>query len=357
MATELDYMEYADDDAAQTAYVSNDGWNLLNENCSDISDWIDGDIDTAVSEVDPAGQFRFDTNSGAAGNAYAYKRRTLTSPPNKFAIEIKTYFDTIGTIANSDYARLEYCTATWFLTVRFASDGLFIAKTGGAYTEVGTDIVKHGGSAAWQIWRFEVDKSGGEDVAIVEVFLDSVSQGTFDCDYEVGGTDGWFSIAQFGYATNGMVSHVDYVKAGELHYQCYSEDTIKEQGSYSLKGIAKITASLNDTLTRTVSPTIDLSNLTQIKFDIRASRTGSNIKMGIHDSGGTTTEHTANIASADTWQIETWDISGVSNANKDVIDSIIVTIVNADADNTFYIDNMYGGTAAEDNAIFFGMNF
>ena len=33
--------------------------------------------------------------------------------------------------------------------------------------------------------------------------------------------------------------------------------------------------------------------------------------------------------------------SAVSNANKDAIDSIIITIVNADAANTFYIDNMY----------------
>ena len=124
--------------------------------------------------------------------------------------------------------------------------------------------------------------------------------------------------------------------------QCYSESIIKTQGSYALKGSALITASLNDTLTRTVSPTINLSGYAQIKFDIRASRTGSNIKIGIHDSGGVTTEITSNITPADTFQTVEWDISGVADANKDVIDSIIITIVNADAANTFYIDNMYG---------------
>jgi hypothetical protein len=139
--------------------------------------------------------------------------------------------------------------------------------------------------------------------------------------HDVYRTPFWFKV----YATN--------------HLQCYSESTLKTQGSYSLKGVALKTNSLNDTLTRTVSPTIDLSNINTIKFDIYASRTGSNIKIGIRDSGGTTTEITPNITQANTWQTVTWDISGVSNANKDAIDRIIVTIVNADSSNTFYLDN------------------
>ncbi len=89
-----------------------------------------------------------------------------------------------------------------------------------------------------------------------------------------------------------------------------------------------------------MSPTINLSDMIEIKFDMRATRTGSNVKIGIHDSGGTTTEITPNITSVNTYQTVTWNISGVSNANKDVIDRIIVTIVNADVANTFYLDNM-----------------
>ena len=123
--------------------------------------------------------------------------------------------------------------------------------------------------------------------------------------------------------------------------QCYSESTIVEEGTYSLEAIAKATDSLNDTLTRTIGTPIDLSGQTHIRLDIRASRTGSNVKIGIHDSGGTTTEHTANIASADTWQTEDWDISAVADVDKDAIDSIIITITNADSDNTFYLDDGY----------------
>lgn len=123
--------------------------------------------------------------------------------------------------------------------------------------------------------------------------------------------------------------------------QCYSESIIVEEGSYSLEVIAKATGSLNETLTKTLDPTIDLSGLGRIKFYIRSSRTGSHIKIGIHDSGGTTTEVTPNITLADTWQLVVWDISAVADADKDTIDSIIITIVNAGANNTFYLDNMY----------------
>ncbi len=123
--------------------------------------------------------------------------------------------------------------------------------------------------------------------------------------------------------------------------QCYSESTIKTQGLYSLKVVALGAYSLNKTLTRSVLPTIDLSDKLTIKFDVYASRTGSNIKIGLHDSGGTTTEITPNIESANVFQTITWDISGVPNSDKDAIDHIIITIVNADADNVFYLDNMF----------------
>jgi hypothetical protein len=126
----------------------------------------------------------------------------------------------------------------------------------------------------------------------------------------------------------------------------YSESTIKEEGSYSLKLVAPKTTSLNATVTRTLSPTFNLSGQTDFKFDVRSNRTGSNFKIGLHDSGGTTTEVTPNIASADTWQEVTLDLSAVSDANKDAIDSIIYTQLNADAETTVYMD--YMRTLSED---------
>jgi hypothetical protein len=117
--------------------------------------------------------------------------------------------------------------------------------------------------------------------------------------------------------------------------------TINTEGSYALKAVAKATVSLNKTLTRTIPSPLDLSGLTtNVTFDMRATRTGSNVKIGLHDSGGTTTEITPNITVANTFQSFSIDMTGVSNANRDAIDQIIITVVNADADNTFYLDNM-----------------
>lgn len=130
----------------------------------------------------------------------------------------------------------------------------------------------------------------------------------------------------------------------EYSLLAYAESTIKLSGDWSLKVVAKQIDSLNKTLTRTLSTPLDLSGKNNFKGFIRSSRTGSNIKIGLHDSGGTTTEITLNITNTDTWQLFDLDISGVADANKDAIDQIIVTIVNADEDNIFYLDDLFAVT-------------
>ena len=137
--------------------------------------------------------------------------------------------------------------------------------------------------------------------------------------------------------------------------QCYSESSIKEQGSYSLKILASQTRTLDKTLTKS-GLSIDLSGKSELTLKARASRTGSQFKIGIHDSGGTTSEKTATIAVADTWETITWDISGVSDANKDVIDSIIVTITNADSSNTIYLDDFKTSGGSEIQSIDFSVS-
>ncbi len=129
--------------------------------------------------------------------------------------------------------------------------------------------------------------------------------------------------------------------------QCYSESTIKQQGNYSLKGIAKQLYSLDNTLTRTVSPTIDLTGKNKIRFQMYASRIGSNIKVGIRDSGDQITEITPNIALADTWQMINWSIVNLAKINKDAIDRIFLTMLNVDSDNIFYIDDMQAYAVAQ----------
>lgn len=152
-----------------------------------------------------------------------------------------------------------------------------------------------------------------------------------------GGGGGGPVLANGGAGGSGIVI-VRYLTTPAL--QSYTEGTIKTQGTYALKGVGQTTTSLNKTLTRTIGSPLNLSDHTSITFDLRASRTGSNIKVGLRDSGGTTTEVTPNITSANVFQTVTINLSDVTNANKDAIDRIIITIVNADAANTFYLDNM-----------------
>ena len=119
-----------------------------------------------------------------------------------------------------------------------------------------------------------------------------------------------------------------------------SEATIKTEGAYSIKVVAPITASLNSTLTKTFTTTHDLTGVKRIQFDVQAYRIGSNFSVSIIDDvSNCTTTITPNITTVNTFQTVSWDISGVADVNKAVIDRVIITILNADVANTIYLDN------------------
>ncbi|MDP3052754.1 MAG: LamG-like jellyroll fold domain-containing protein [bacterium] len=371
-AKTLDYMEYSSDANAQVAYVSNA--TIANP----ISHWKmnDNAATTVVVDSMSANAGTADANTDTLDTTGKINGALLCSVSPVRAVAIgSTGFPAVNTARSVSH---------WvYLTSRNAIGGTFSFGYGTGDTNKGWAIDAGGTSSTtplrvagysndwstnytlplneWHLITVTYDGTNLLKLYVDGTLQDSTTSYTFatvlSTAYIGGNWDG--SAA---YRFNGSIDDVriyNFVltatevlglynnNAGtELqnpqgNLQSYSEATIKTQGSYALKAVAAITTSLNKTLTRTVSPTIDLSNQTQIKFDIRASRPGSNIKIGIHDSGGTTTETTPNIASADTYQTITWDISTVTNANKDAIDQIIVTIINADAANTFYIDNLY----------------
>ena len=308
VVVELDYMEYATNAAAQAAYVSSDPIG---------SDVCTGGTASASSEAGPSyvAAKAFDDNTGTthatASGVKAYWLKYdlgvgVTKIVRRYVVDGRN-----GTEASPDDWTFEGSNndADWtVLDTQINQKAIVGAVGGGTYSFSNT--------AAYRYYRLNVSDSGASD---------------------------YIYIAE--------------MEMIEGNLQCYSEATIKQQGSYSLKGIALITNSLNDTLTRTVSPTINLTGQDSIKFDIYASRTGANIKISIHDSGGTTTEKTYTVLAANTWETVTWDISAVANANKDAIDQIKITIVNADAENTFYIDNMYSGVALTYNMTLISESF
>ena len=338
---DLDMMEYASDGAAQAAYVTSAGageppsWDLLDEDCSGIGDWTDDDKGVGVSEVDPAGQFRFDTNAGAASNDYASRYRDIGSCPNTFTVEIKLYHDTLG-VHGSDYFGVAYSQADESLEMSFNTGGLFIYDNDAGNTEVGTDLVKYGGSAEWQTWRILVTFTGTTGDGTCDVYLDDSTHnwekvGTaIPCSYEYSYATNRFRIRNFGNNIDDMVTHVDYIKIYDglitpvSALQSYSEASIKNQGSYSLKAIAAITDSLNDTLTKS-GLSIDLTDRDELKLDVRASRTGTNLQLQLKQPAGYTadlipdmTSNTApsGVASADGETYAAWKAMNDSNAGE-----------------------------------------
>ena len=350
---EIDYMEYANDGAAQAAYVTDSEFesfisnaDIDDEDMADISDWSDADSGSGVSsQATFDGESTMKLDTGGSTPSSSRRLQDLGSFATRTVFSFRLYCDNIGTFSNQDRFDLEAGDGTIKLHVTMVSDGLFVYD-GSSWNEVGTDIVVQD---AWQEWSFDVDWVAGT----VDVYLgQSLVQADVAIDTsDASNPDGEVQLTGFGVTTVDQIAYVDWFKAGTdateetPALQSYSEDTIKEQGTYSLKVIAAITTSLNDTVTRTVGPTIDLSGQDDIFFKARASRTGTQFKVAIHDSGGTTTEHAVNIASANVWQTETWDISGVSDANKDDIDQIIITVTNAGAENTIYLDDVRAGVA------------
>lgn len=343
-AVELDYMEaYTTDALAQVAYVTDSSLrsnaDIDDEDMADITDWAD--VDTGGGEssqvtFDGKSCMKLDTKTSATTWDSASRKQDIGSFGARTVFSFPTYFSAIGE-DNDDFI-VRIWNGTIYLNISFRPSGLYI-HNGSSMVEVGTDLVVQG---VWQEWTFDVNWTA----KTVDVYLGKVLKASgVNCNApNTDEAEGMVLFRQWGYITSNRITYIDWFKAGSgLDWlQCYSEATIVQQGSYSLKVFAIATDSLNDTLTRTVSPTIDLTGQTLWEFYIYSSRTGSNIKLGIKDSGGTSTETTPNVTSSGAWQKVSVDISGVSDANKDAISEIKATIVNADSDNTFYLDNMYG---------------
>ena len=368
MAIELDYMEYSTDVLAQQAYASSDVVP------NPVSQWKLNDNAANTTVVDSAG-----TNTGTAS-----RNTNLLSSSGK----INTAF--LFVRSSQDYVWIGDAASTkpspnisfgaWFKTsttdvgqyvIRWRTYGYGVAINANS----SLSAFVYTSSSVQLTWTSLATYTDGNwhhafatcDGSVLRVYVDGELAGTV-----TGGAgaiyygSGGLGIAREGdYNGNHFDGKIDDVrlynivlneeevkaiyregngtedKNPQRYLACFSESTIKQQGSYSLKGKAAATDSLNDTLTRTISSPIDLSNQMRIKYWVRASRTGSNIKVSFRDSGGYLIEHTPNIVTANAWEEQTVTISSVANADKDAIDRIIITIVNADADNIFYLDGIF----------------
>lgn len=310
MAKTLDLFEYATNAAANAAYPSSDQNTLSAKVAQLLSDgtyWIGTYAGTAGYS---AQSFTLDRPTLIMGVAWEWDD-IVGSPTGNMHCKIQTDDGDkpSGTLADANATKDFTIVGNQWNDVEF--DTPFILPAGLYWIVMQDDGQENG-----NYWKYK--KEGGN------VYGDGKAS-----EYYSGS---WHTY-----------SNIDVTfKVYSIPLRAYSEDTIKEQGSYSLRVEALKTDSLGDTLTRTVSPTVDLSGINTLKLWCYASRTGTNITVKIHDSGGTTTTINVVIASSNTWTEITADISGVADADKDAIDQIQIKITNADAFNLLYFDNFYG---------------
>ena len=359
---EFDYMEYSSDANAQAAYVT----DALFDSYTKLASHFDG-ADGATAYTDPiAGAATFYNNAQLSTASYKFGSASALFDGNNDYI---TYPDS----DSWNFGTGDFTIDFWFRLTSLSTSIIFSQSTDAStralffYTNDGTlhfnvitsstshETVASGLSISADTWYHVAIVRNGD---IFNIYFNGVNSGsqTYSITYPdftgvlyIGGslTDSTTDFMH-GYIdefrvskgiarwTSNFTPPISPYPNALLAYSG-SEHT---QGSYSLKVEAAQTDSLNKTLTKTFDPVKDLSGKTQIKFDIWGLRTGANIKLGFHDSGGTTTESTPTISTGEEFQTVTVDISAVADADKDAIDSLIITVVNADAANTLYIDNI-----------------
>ncbi|MCK4815004.1 hypothetical protein KA005_04465 [bacterium] len=203
-------------------------WDLLDESFANLDDWVDGDNVNGESEISPAGELRLDGNIAAANN-YARQYQDIGSFPDEFTAQVKLYHDLIGTYSDNNRFVLICNQADEKLSIHFSTSGLQIADTGSGLTTIGTNLVKSGGNAEWQIWRFNVTY-GVLGAGICDVYLFDSSHNweevgsDIPCSTEDVVTDGMIYLSQHGFTSNDRLTHVDYIKAMTGHYAVYPSE-------------------------------------------------------------------------------------------------------------------------------------
>lgn len=315
--TELDFMEYSSDILAYNAYITQDILDVIHQTGDSIAHSytgytngagalsIDEDLATAQQEGDPTTDYGNANTTKTCVSQHTWD--TARDVPT-ITCKMRTYSKQTGVNGNADsYSqKIEwYNGSSWTEISALTVSGSFGANTG--THDVTTTYTDQA-----------VNLTGVKGLKVTTTAQAQTADG-----------HSWAAAYIYELETPGTTNFIPY-----------SEATIKIQGDYSLKAIAAITTSLNKTLTKTLASPVDLTGVNTLNFGLRSSRIGSNIKIGIYEGANLRAEITPTIATANSWEIKTWDISAVTDANKNAIDKIVITIINADAANTFYIDSL-----------------
>jgi len=335
----LERMEtYTTEALAQAAWVSDDASataDVLDEDCTGISDWDDDDSGGGVSAVASTEYFQF-TTSGSSGHI---AKRSLTSVPTIplwYTLSFELNITGDGNGGDVDNVSVVVKNGTSIFSV-FFTDG----KARIASASVGEILATYTEGVEY-LWKFDVREDGSGDY-YVDTYKDGVLQ-TTGVTVPLSAATKDIAIEVRGY-NQAVVCLFDTFAIASKNLQCYNESTIVNEGDQSLQCEAMTTGSLNNVFIKTITAT-DLSATTHdtIVVDVYSNRTGTNLQFGIKENDTTwaTNADFVNIpiTAANTWERVALDFSGVADGSKDAITHIGVKVTNADAGNIFYIDKI-----------------
>ncbi len=185
----------------------------ISDDCSSLEGWTNLDSangDTTQETFEGSETFKF-TVTSAGANQKAEVSRDVGTIGSIYTVEIRTYFDLVGTTGNDDYFLLIFDNGDGQLRARFATNGLFIYN-GASYNEAGTDVVD---SDTWTVWRFEVDFTTPAS-ATVDIYKDGalVASGV-DCSDTTTSNDGQITLSQHGGTINNVLSYVNCIEIAD----------------------------------------------------------------------------------------------------------------------------------------------
>ena len=223
-----------------TANISNG--DIDDDPCTYIPGWTDLDLGTGASTpvtYDEKTTFKFDSGGTAGSGHYARRDRDVGTIGSTYAFSISLYHAALGTTGNNDPFFFIVYNGDISLSVRFATDGLFVFD-GVSYNEVGSDLVS---VDTWQTWTFEVDSSTPAS-ATCTVYLDGVSQASgVDCSTVTAASDGLVQLQQKGNTTVNRITYVDFVKVGSVVATIY--DPVEIQTAQVVRSATKMTNKWN----------------------------------------------------------------------------------------------------------------
>lgn len=96
--------------------------------------------------------------------------------------------------------------------------------------------------------------------------------------------------------------------------------------------------SLNNTISK--SGLYNLVNSPVLRFWIRSNLSGQNLRLQFGESTNSEQTYDITVNSANTWEQKTWNISSISNSNKDAVTKFAFLVTNANKNQTFYFDDI-----------------